>query len=240
MGRLFLIDHLLAFCRFGPSWYGPVLRVRRRDWTNRAAFFGSYGAEIPDQVRTLSPPDVFLDIGANTGVFSLLASTVVSDGFVFAFEPNPVVFADLCANIRVNGAANVTALNVGLSDADGVAALETREGHSGVATVRMDGEGTRVVLAAPGNIAALAVAMKDRRAGIKIDVEGHELQVLLGLRAAGYLDRAKWIIVEIDRENLERHGASARGVYQLLEARNFRPRKGRIDSVHYDEIFVRS
>lgn len=239
-GRLFLVDHLLRFCRYAPTKYGPVVRVRRRDWTNRAAIFGVYGVEISDQIRTLSPGDTFLDIGANTGIFSLIASAVVTDGLVFAFEPNPKVYVDLCENIRVNGASNVISQNLALSDTDGIMSLEIHEGHSGTSSIRGDGNGPRVVVVAPANLKALSIAMAGQQAGIKIDVEGHELHVLRGLHAARLLDRSRWIIVEIDSDNLEQHGASVAGVYDFLEPLGFRPQKGRIDSGHYDEIFVQT
>ena len=60
------------------------------DFTNTASLLGYYGDEIPDQIRKLASHDVFIDIGANTGVFSLVACDIVKDGFVFAFEPIPI------------------------------------------------------------------------------------------------------------------------------------------------------
>ena len=56
----------------------------------------------------LKPGDVFVDIGANIGYFTLLASTSVGPaGRVFAFEPEPRNFALLCKNSQVNHCSNV-------------------------------------------------------------------------------------------------------------------------------------
>lgn len=237
-GRLFLIDRLLRLCRFAPTIYGPLVRVKEGDWTNRAAIFGVYGPEIADRIRALSPNDAFLDVGANSGVFSLVASAVLKDGVVIAFEPNREIFFDLCANIAANDASNIIPLNLALSDRDGFLPLETHEGHSGATSLRTDGTGQRVFLIDPANLKALSLALDGKLTGIKIDVEGHELHVLRGLHAAGILRKACWIIVEIDGANLAQHGETVAGVYNFLASLGFRPEKGRKDSEHYDEIFV--
>ena len=47
--------------------------------------------------------DVILDIGANTGVYSILAKTVNSKSIVFSFEPQPNIYEILQINNRING-----------------------------------------------------------------------------------------------------------------------------------------
>ena len=55
-------------------------------------------------LRLLQPGDVFVDVGANIGYFSVLAASLVGDaGKVFAFEPDPDNFQLLCANAELNG-----------------------------------------------------------------------------------------------------------------------------------------
>ncbi len=249
-GRLFIVDHLLPVANVMASRYGPAIRVHRHDFTNRAAIFGLYGDEIAKWVRTLRPGDVFVDIGANTGVFSLLASATMGQGgrgTVFAFEPNPRLFRDLCFNIEVNGCTGIFPFNVAVSDRTATFGLVHNAGHTGgVALHDLDGDSPEprgaeesIVLAvAPREIGAMLQAAEGRRVCMKIDVEGHELNVLRGLAEAGLLARADWVIVEIDPSHLSRFGASADDIYDVMRSAKLRPTKGLGTAEHYDEIFV--
>ena len=92
VGRQSIILWLLPLVRALPSRYGPMIRVHGGDLTNRMTLFGAYGDEIAEQVARLRPDDLFLDIGANTGIFSMIAERHLPHGRVFAFEPNPYLF----------------------------------------------------------------------------------------------------------------------------------------------------
>lgn len=66
---------------------------------------------------------VFVDVGANIGFFSLVAAKLNPSVKVFAFEPNPKMFALLEEHKRVNGLSNLTAEPGALSNGDGMAQL---------------------------------------------------------------------------------------------------------------------
>src|SRR5690348_17425764 len=56
--------------------------------------------------RSLEPGQVFYDIGANVGAYSLIAAkTTANRARIFAFEPSPASFLDLCRNVSLNGCA---------------------------------------------------------------------------------------------------------------------------------------
>jgi FkbM family methyltransferase len=58
--------------------------------------------------KFLRPGDYFIDIGANIGLFSLIASKVVgNEGMVFSFEPTPKTFKRFTDNIELNGCTNI-------------------------------------------------------------------------------------------------------------------------------------
>jgi len=59
---------------------------------------------------------VILDVGAYVGIYSLWVSRLVGDGFVIAFEPNPIAYRWLISNIELNGAINIKALPYALGD----------------------------------------------------------------------------------------------------------------------------
>lgn len=247
-GRAFIIDRMLPFVQAIPSYYGPTLRVRPGDFTNRSAIFGSYGDEVAGWVRTLEADDVFLDIGANTGLFSLIADTRVSRGRIFAFEPNTSLFDDLRFNIAANHATRIVPLNIALSDKCGTSTLVYSPEHTGAAALAHENAGKAtgkeqrediVVAIAPTALDAVIEAANGRRICIKIDVEGHELNVLKGLKDANLLAHCAWAIVEIDRNNLSRFGAAVETIYDLMKFSGFQAKKGLGTSEHYDEVFVR-
>jgi FkbM family methyltransferase len=247
-GRGFLIYRLLPFVRAMPTRYGPTIRIHRHDYTNRAAVFGAYGQEVAGWVRRLRPDDLFLDIGANAGIFSLIANDHVTRGKVFAFEPNPNLYEDLRYNIRLNGAKRVTPLNAAISERTGTFTLFHNPWHSGGGALQLGALGKRpspeteaytVLAIAPKHLDAMLDEARRRRVCMKIDVEGHELAVLRGLREAGLLARTAWAIVEIDPVHLSRFGAAAADLYRLMEDAGFACEKGCDFADHYDEFFTR-
>lgn len=67
----------------------------------------------------LRPGDQFIDVGANVGLYTLLAlSAVGPTGFVHAFEPNSAVIHILNESLQLNAAENVTVHPVGLGDTE--------------------------------------------------------------------------------------------------------------------------
>jgi FkbM family methyltransferase len=133
----------------------------------------------------LKEDSVFLDIGANLGFYTLVIGKRLGPcGRVLAFEPHPKLFGILARNIYVNGLMErAQYFNFGLSDRNEEAVLQYPDGHLG---------GGRV--AGPEPVAGhSAVAAELKRlddlvgAGfrcdlVKIDVEGHEISVLNGMR----------------------------------------------------------
>ena len=74
--------------------------------------------------QNISNGDVVIDVGANIGCFTILASRAVgSTGRVIAIEPDAANFRQLVHNIALNRLTNVTALNIALGATDGLATL---------------------------------------------------------------------------------------------------------------------
>ena len=73
-----------------------------------------------------------VDVGANTGVYALLAAVVDSAPRVVAFEPIPPVFATLEANIRLNHFSHVVAERLALSDHEGEVVFYVSETGGGI------------------------------------------------------------------------------------------------------------
>jgi FkbM family methyltransferase len=123
--------------------------------------------------------EVFVDIGAYSGIYTLLACVANRDLQAIACEPNPVKLAQLRSNIRLNGLDNrVTIVGKALSSAPGRARLTVPSDDS-QATLSRFAQGFRSV--------DVEVTTGDELLGgrrvdlIKVDVEGFEPQVFAGL-----------------------------------------------------------
>ncbi len=136
-----------------------------------------------------------MDVGANVGYFSLLASKLVGEeGSVVAIEPCPVAFSFLQENVKLNSLQNVSALQVAASDHEGELQLYWGDMDTAKATVVSSMAGERG-FASSSRVHALPLSriLSEREIRgarvIKIDVEGHEAEVLLGM--VPILDRCR-------------------------------------------------
>ncbi|MFZ0829038.1 MAG: FkbM family methyltransferase [Verrucomicrobiia bacterium] len=120
----------------------------------------------------------FLDIGSNWGYFTLYAASNHSRLTVHAFEPMPATYKDLTSCVEQAGLSSlVTCHNLALSSADGEAFIQIPDGlHSGIAEVSKLGGTARI---ATWRLDSLGLPRPDF---IKMDVEGHEIEVLNGAK----------------------------------------------------------
>lgn len=66
---------------------------------------------------------VILDIGANTGLYSMASASLNSQAEIYAFEPVPRVFEKLNKNIQLNSGCNIKAYELGISNYTGSASI---------------------------------------------------------------------------------------------------------------------
>lgn len=158
------------------------------------------GTFVPDDAvtreitRHLHEGDWAVDVGANVGRYTLhMAQLVGVTGRVIAFEPVPVSFALLAVNVHIAGFRNVSLFNVALSSAAGVSGMTVpsyeRTNLKNFYEASLDGLGEYPVLCLPlqGIPIPRAVTL------IKIDTEGHDLHVLIGLQCV--LNRDKPVLI---------------------------------------------
>jgi tRNA/tmRNA/rRNA uracil-C5-methylase (TrmA/RlmC/RlmD family) len=81
-------------------------------------FFGMWEPSLTRWIQErLAPGDIFIDVGANIGYYSLLASKLVGhSGSVVAIEPSPKIFSALQHNLALNHIENVRVVNMAVSD----------------------------------------------------------------------------------------------------------------------------
>jgi FkbM family methyltransferase len=139
--------------------------------------------------RLIGRGDVFFDVGAHVGFYSLMASRRVgSAGRVVAFEPNPRNLGYLRRHVELNKATNIEIVAAAVSSRDGWVGFEA-PGDSSMGQVR-DGAGTSVRSVSLDTWAADHDVLPTV---LKIDVEGHEPPVLQG--AANIMARMRPAIV---------------------------------------------
>ncbi|MEI6985883.1 MAG: FkbM family methyltransferase [Rhodospirillaceae bacterium] len=221
------------------SRLGVFLVADLSDKTNLFCLLGQYET-VPDEVAALRPGMCFIDIGANCGLFTTLAAKRVgASGLVIAFEPSPREFRTLVRNVGFNNCDNVLAFNLAVGQKTGRIpfALNTG-GHTGVNSVASSGQGN-VELFVFGDAAVLAPFVDGRPTVIKIDVEGFEVNVIRGLAGLLAIVVVERVIVEINGENLAKHGATIAELYGELAALGFSPRIGMNEAAQYDEVFIR-
>ena len=161
--------------------------------------------------KELRPGEIFYDVGANIGVYTVLAAVCTGEnGRVFAFEPHCPSFSRLLDNIRVNNLEQiVTPCNFALHDQQGFFPFnyfseEAATSHSQIGSASSD---SRIEfkpevseLKYSASIDSL-IATKEFPPPhhIKIDVDGNELKILQGMSTLMKSpQRPKSIQVEID------------------------------------------
>jgi FkbM family methyltransferase len=178
-----------------PQAWQHELRRRFFQYQIRRSVFSTDEKEYELLDRFLKPGDWAVDVGANVGHYTLRMSNLVgATGRVVAIEPVPNTFTLLAANARIFRHANVTLLNLAASDRlaeCGIHIPRFYEGLQNYYQARLDVDGTDAVRVLTFAIDALSLPVAVRL--VKIDVEGHELAVLRGMR--GLLERARPVII---------------------------------------------
>jgi FkbM family methyltransferase len=128
-------------------------------------------------------PDIFLDIGANIGLYSCILLRNASVPRAILFEPDQLNLVQLKANLLINGLINLVEVHeVALGDAAASHRLVPGAIDGGfsriVEGISPDGEGYEVQVATLDNLLSLS----DRSLAIKIDVEHYECKVLAGMK----------------------------------------------------------
>jgi FkbM family methyltransferase len=157
-----------------------LLWKRYRRYVN-GYWLGIYEPPIQDALaRYLKTGDVFYDVGANAGFFTLIASRIVGErGHVFAFEPLPENAGCLQEQIAINQLGNVTPVRMGVGKSPGEASF-ARTGHGSTARLaNVAGDEVERLTISLTSIDEFAKSHK-LPTFLKVDVEGAEDQVVNG------------------------------------------------------------
>jgi FkbM family methyltransferase len=171
------------------------------------------------------PGDVFLDIGANFGFFSVLASSIVGpEGRVYAVEASPTVLPILADNTR--DLSNVTIIHSAAGDRVGTTDFYMTEDfvNSGIALSPFTDRARKISVPIDtlDSLLGRQPLFDGRVSFIKCDVQGDEIAVLRGLRETiRRADRLK-LIVEWAPAWMNNAGFDAKAVPEVLKSLGFR------------------
>ena len=192
-----------ASIKVGPA-AGLCLELNPR--TGQGYVRGEAEAQIQKVLAArLRPGMVFYDLGANIGLFTLLAARLVgAKGRVISFEPDGEVAARLRRNIERNRFANVTVIEAGVWSKSGYVNFVPADSSSPDHGLGRFVGGTNGATGTPKQCLAMddLIGSTPPPDAIKCDVEGAEVEALRGaeklLRTHG-----PWIICEMHSESNE-------------------------------------
>jgi len=148
-------------------------------------------------LETVKPGDTVIDIGANIGYYTLLAAEIVGqEGKVYALEPVKETYEILVRNVNHNGYANVETFRCAVGDRNGTAVMEVPKNRN-LARVTVD-SAPSAATSETVEVITLDDFVRGKRFPnlIRMDVEGYEYNVILGMRNILDNDRPIKIMME--------------------------------------------
>ena len=162
----------------------------------------------------------FIDIGANFGYFTSIASKLVGNGgCIFSFEPNVSAFNQLLNTIKRNQLFNVFPFNIAINDKKSMIRMEKRWFRQNTSSYMVSGN---TCLSNTFDSFLESILTNRNISIIKIDVEGAEWQVINGMKGA-LRKNNPFLIIEPDDNSQKRYGNNFTEVMSLLESMGYKP-----------------
>jgi FkbM family methyltransferase len=172
----------------------------------------TYSTKEPETLdwldRELTEEDIFFDVGANIGLYSLYAAKSKPGCTIFSFEPESQNYARLCKNIALNAVANVVPCSFPLSDREAFDyfRVSSIEPGSALHSLEVAGDFRRrpVGLALRQGVLSTTLDALVERYGLpaptilKIDVDGIEEKILDGARAILGSAKLRTALIELN------------------------------------------
>ncbi|HEX6566761.1 MAG TPA: FkbM family methyltransferase [Chthoniobacterales bacterium] len=182
---------------------------------------GLMGTDEIELLKWFVQPDSRIaDVGANQGIYTLVLAQLASVGHVYAFEPDPTLFASLETNVRRNQVENVTLFNAAAASEPNKLTLRPGRLHRGNNRIISD------VSAGAGSIEVDAITLdqvipSSKLDVLKIDVQGFELNVLRGATQLLQQNHALVILFEFWPYGLRKAGTAPEELLDFLRKAGF-------------------
>ena len=193
-----------------------TFKIKSRNWITkyRANSFNDKEPEMLDWIdKNFSSNDIFFDIGANVGIYSIYAALRSPSSKIFSFEPEFSNLDQLKFNIIINNLQNIiTPYSFGISNYDDISYLHIQDFTEGSALHSISSEnmnlthtGHKVLWKEGVAVFTLDTICKTLNVFpnlIKIDVDGAEYKILDGANSCLKNDKLRSIIIEVDKDKL--------------------------------------
>ncbi|WP_245654452.1 FkbM family methyltransferase [Streptomyces violens] len=221
-----LRDHPVV--RQARTRFGATFTTDTQDLIQRYIYlFGVWEPHLTQWLESrLKPGDTFVDVGANIGYYSLLASHLVGEsGKVVSIEASPRFHSVLVDQAAANNCTNLRAINAAISDRDEVLtfvlASSRNMGANSIVPYAGEAESTFEAQARPLPDVLTAEEIAKARV-IKIDVEGAEGAAVRGLEPV--LDQLRpdvELAIEVTPQRMAELGQSADELLETFTKRGF-------------------
>ncbi len=174
----------------------------------RADTFWTKEPETIEWIKTFQNGDIFYDIGANVGVYSLLGMSLHPQLVVHAMEPDRRNFNRLHENVLANHFENIACHNIAMSNYSGIDRFYVRKAETGASGGQIghskDEEGRKfdaresVWITVCSFYDFLHVFHAEEPDHIKIDVDGQEEAIIDGICSVTTKKPIKSLLVEVN------------------------------------------
>ena len=170
-------------------------------------------------LRYLRAEDCFLDLGANVGLYTVLASTIVEQGEIFAIEASPRNIEILRRQIEINALTNVHILPTAVGEIDGTVRFATAQREMGSIVPAEENAPGIVELPCQklDTLFAVRLTAGEEIALAKMDVEGCEMLVLAGAQKILQHRLVRAWLFEVGPGGLQAHGHTARELLEVFQ-----------------------
>ena len=194
----------------------------------RRSTFWEKEPETIHWIQCFDNREVFIDVGANIGIYSLYAASIYGGMRIYSIEPQLENFQALSFNIYLNEFKNIQAHQVGLTGYNGPGTFYTQENMAGASGGQMsehpgeyNGKGYDVPAL---TFDSFCKQNKIHPSHIKIDIDGGELQVIEGMRDVLRDPCLKSILIEVPIEDKEIiHFTISQFGFRFSNINNIRP-----------------
>ena len=237
--------------KFCMSIYGVLIK---KDFngpnsvTFKYSLIGQYGKFFSKFLKKQKDASIFLDIGANLGIFTLVALKNSNIKKIYSFEPQSVPFKFLKENVvRNNGYEKCTTLNYGVSHKTKKSFLKIDNSDLGKSKLKFTSEGDTmdksqfspetifedIEIIGNKELSSLLNLDISKKIGVKIDTEGHELFVLKGLKNTNFWENICWVFMEFSRKS------NHQKCLDIMSNEGFKIIKKVGSEEHYDLLFMK-
>lgn len=169
--------------------------------------------------KVLQKGEHFVDIGANIGITSLIASRAVGEaGMVYSVEALPGTRRELNRNVAANGLGNVKVIPCAILDEDkDVEFFASTDGNIGGSSISNAGEKAPPIVVEGHKFDSLIENKTIEKCDVlKMDIEGAEVLALKGMKELFLNNKPRAVMIEVSHKLLGQFGAKPSEIIEFF------------------------